>query len=198
MKNFKKSIALLVAVSMIVGCVIGGALAWLTSTSGNVVNTFTTSDINISLNETKGDLNSDSNHKKFKMIPGWTIEKDPKVTVVSGSEDCWLFVKLDKSTNFDNFMTYEIADGWTALTGVTNVSDVYYRKVQSADMGTAYSILKNDKVTVKSTVTKEMMNDLTTATYPTLTVTAYASQLYKNNTEEFTPGDAWNNVNPTT
>ena len=66
-----------------------------------VTNTFTTSDINIELKETK-------NH--FQMIPGWNIEKDPKVTVKTGSEACYLFVKLEKSTNFDTFMTYEMAE----------------------------------------------------------------------------------------
>ena len=40
------------------------------------------------------------------------------------------------------------------------------------------------------------MNDLTEEAYPTLTVTAYASQQYKNNTEHFTPAEAWENVQP--
>ena len=42
------------------------------------------------------------------------------------------------------------------------------------------------------------MNALTTATYPTLTVTAYASQLYKSASEKFDPAEAWATVNPTT
>ena len=32
------------------------------------------------------------------------------------------------------------------------------------------------------------------ASYPTLTVTAYASQYMKNNNEHFTPAEAWANV----
>ena len=61
-------------------------------------------------------------------------------------------------------------------------------------MGTGYSVLLNDQVTVKGSVTKEMMNSLEQNTYPTLTVTAYASQLYKNNTQTFTAAEAWANV----
>ena len=124
-----------------------------------------------------------------------TISKDPKATVLSGSEECYLFVKLDKSANFDTYLEYVIADGWTKLEGVTDT--VYYRKVQTADIGTAYSVLKGDQVTVKGEVTKAMMDGLTTETLPKLTVTAYASQLHKNATTEFTAAEAWANVNPT-
>ena len=54
--------------------------------------------------------------------------------------------------------------------------------------------LSNDTVTVKESVTKEMLNALdapgTTATYPTLTVTAYAVQEAGN----ATAADAWAKV----
>ena len=127
------------------------------------------------------------------MIPGWNIEKDPKVTVKADSEACYLFVKLEKSTNFDTFMTYEMADGWEAL---PEAPGVYYREVAAATADTTFEVLKGNQVTVQGTVTKAQMNDLTADTYPTLTVTAYASQLYKNNTQEFTAAEAWANVAP--
>ncbi len=41
------------------------------------------------------------------------------------------------------------------------------------------------------------MENLTDDTYPTLTFTAYASQLYKSADVEFTAAEAWENVNPT-
>lgn len=186
-RNTLKPMLIAMAVVLLLGCVTGGTLAWLTSTTGPVTNTFTTSDITIGLAETKGN--------SFKMIPGYTIEKDPKVTVEAGSEECWLFVKVEKSDNFDSFMEYQMADGWTQLQGVTGV---YYRKVLTADIGTTYSVLKGDQVTVKSEVTKANMNALTTETYPTLTVTAYASQLHKNGTQDFTAAEAWAVLNPTT
>lgn len=180
----KKTLALLVALVLVIGCIIGGTLAWLTAKTDPVVNTFSTSDIDITLTETKED---------YKMVPGWTIHKDPKATVVAGSEECYLFVKLEKSTNFDGYMTCEIADGWTALEGVDGV---YYREVNTADMGTSYSVLKDDQVTVKGTVTKEMMAQAKN-NEPTLTITAYASQLMKNNNTEFTVTEAWANAQPT-
>lgn len=182
-KKSAKPTVLFLAVLLLIGCIAGGTIAWLTATSDQVVNTFTTSDISIKLEETE---------KDFKMIPGYTIGKDPKATVLSGSEECWLFVKLEKSTNFDSYLTYEMADGWTLVDGQTNV---YARKVESANIGTAYSVLKDDQVSVKGEVTKAMM-ETAKNNNPTLTITAYASQLHKNATEEFTVEQAWANVNP--
>ena len=187
----KKGLALVLALTLLVVGVVAGTLAWLTAKSDVVTNTFTTSDITVKLEETKG--TSVTGGKEFKMIPGYTISKDPTVTVLAGSEECYLFVKLDKSTNFDDYMTYEMADGWTVVPGETNV---YFRKVLTEDMGTAYSVLKGDKVTVKGTVTKEMM-ETAEQDKPTLKITAYASQLYKNATTEFPVAEAWANVNPT-
>lgn len=193
-----KGIALMMALVLMVGGVIGGTVAWLTATSDTVTNTFTTSDIKVELKETKGSLNSVTGNREFKMIPGYTIEKDPKATVVSGSEECWLFVKLEKSANFDSYLTYKMADGWMPLTKDKDNKDitdlVFYRKVESANIGTAYSVLKGDQVTVKGVVTKAMMETAKT-TKPTLTVTAYASQLNKNATEDFSAAEAWANIN---
>ena len=188
----KKSLALVLALAMIVVCVVGGTLAWLIATTGSVTNTFTYGDINIKLEETDATVAEDgSATKEFKMIPGYTIAKDPKVTVLAGSEKCYLFVKVAESDNFDSFMTYDMADGWTALAGVNGV---YYRVVDTADMGTAYSVLANDRVTVRDTVTKADMNALTEATQPTLTFTAYACQYNSSNGTSFTAADAWAKV----
>ena len=106
----KKKLTVSLAVLALVACMAAGAtLAWLTAKTSSVTNTFTYGDINIELKETTGE--------SYKMVPGNTIDKDPKVTVKANSEECWLFVKVEKSDNFDKFMTYGIADGWTALAG---------------------------------------------------------------------------------
>ena len=180
----KKGLAMVLALVLLAVCAVSGTLAWLTAKSDTVVNTFTTSDIKVELTET---------NETYKMVPGYDIHKDPKAKVLAGSEECYLFVKLDKSQNFDTFLTYEMAEGWTLVPSETNV---YFRKVQTADIGTAYSVLKGDQVTVKGEVTKAMMDGLTTETLPKLTVTAYASQLHKNATTEFTAAEAWANVTP--
>lgn len=190
----KKGLALVLALALMVVGAVAGTLAWLTAKSDTVTNTFTTSDITVKLEETKG--TSATGGKEYKMIPGYTISKDPTATVLDGSEECYLFVKLDESTNFDDYMTYEMADGWTELKGVAGT--VYYRVVDGTtyQIGTAYSVLKDNQVTVKDTVTKKMM-ETAEKDKPTLTVTAYASQLYKNNNptdNTFTAVEAWNNI----
>lgn len=176
-----KTLVLVLAVMMIVGISVGGTLAWLTAKSTEVKNTFTPSNISIELKENTGET--------YKMVPGATISKDPKATVLSGSEECWLFVQIVESANFDSFMTYTVAEGWELVDGETNV---YARKVETADIGTAYSILKDDEVTVLTTVTKEAMT-ATDFTQPTLTFTAYAVQLMKDSNTEFTAAEAWAN-----
>lgn len=198
----KKSVALVLALALVVVCIVGGTLAWLTATTGEVKNTFTTSDVNITLSETAGGQNHE-----FQMIPGYTITKDPKVTVTAGSEKCYLFVKLVESDNFEGFMTYELASDWIQLQdgNSADVPGVYYRIVETSDMGTPYSVLKDDQVTVLDTVTKEQMNSFDTdkdgelsetekKEFPYLTVTAYASQFNKNANETFSAIEAWNNI----
>lgn len=72
----KKTVALLLSLVLVFGVIAGGTLAWLTAQSDTVVNTFTTSDINVKLAESKGVTTADG--KSFKMVPGKSIEKDPK------------------------------------------------------------------------------------------------------------------------
>lgn len=182
----KKSIALFLAFALVAGVAIGGTLAWLTANSDQVVNTFTTSDIGISLAETTTD---------FKMVPGHTISKDPEVTVKANSEKCYLFVKLEESSNFNTFLEYTVAGGWTKLTDVTGV---YYREVEASSSDQIFEVLASNQVTVKEDVTKADMEKLIKGedTYPKLTVTAYASQYMKNNTTPFKAAQAWANVSP--
>lgn len=184
----KKSLALVLALAMIVVCVVGGTLAWLIATTGSVTNTFTYGDINITLAETTG--------TSYKMIPGYTIAKDPKVTVLAGSEKCYLFVKVDKSTNFDTFMTYTMETGWTQLKDASEnpVPGVFYRVVDASTANQEFAVLKDNQVTVSGDVTKAMLNGLTENTYPTLTFTAYACQYNSTNGTPFDAADAWAKV----
>lgn len=166
----KKATIAVVALALVLCFAIGGTLAWLVDKSDAVVNTFTYGDINIDLSETTGN--------EYKMIPGNDITKDPKVTVEKDSEACWLFVKIEKSANYADYLAdYTIADGWTALDGVDGV---YYREVNAdtAKTGTSYQVLKGDKVTVLDSVEKSDMEAIKDGTVdePTLTFTAYAVQ----------------------
>ena len=173
----KKTLALVLALTLLVAGVVGGTLAWLTDRTAEVKNTFTVGDINIGLTETTTD---------YKMVPGNTIAKDPTVTVKANSEACWLFVKVTESENLDTFITYAIAEGWTELQ-----DGVYYREVPASAADQTFSVLAGNAVTVKSDVTRTMLETAKTDA-PTLTFQAYAVQ--KDNVAS--ASDAWAKVNP--
>ena len=180
----KRTIALMAALMILAGCIVGGTIAWLTDKTDSVQNTFTVGNIDIELEETTTD---------FKMVPGNKIAKDPKVTVEAKSEDCWLFVKVEKSAVLDQYITYAVDNKWTALTGVDGV---YYREVAAADADQEFAVLKDNEVTVNKDVTKEMMDALEAegSELPTLTFTAYAVQ--KANIAS--AAEAWETLFPTT
>lgn len=156
----------LLALVLVVGCAVGGTIAWLTATTDPVVNTFTYGKININLGESTGNA--------YTIIPGVNISKDPKVTVKAGSEACWLFVKVaEEGTFVANRVTYSIEDGWKAL-DATKHPGVYYREVNAVTADTDFYVLKDNMVTVSEELTKAEVNGITTQ--PTLTFTAYAVQ----------------------
>jgi len=186
-----KALVALLALVLVIGCSLGGTLAWLTDKTDAVTNTFTVGDINITLTETE---------RKYKILPGVDIPKDPKVTVEANSEACWLFVKVDE-VNWPPFteedgalkVNYGIADGWKRL-DEENHPGVYYREVDAAtaEKGAAYGVLLNNEVTVSENLTKTEVNSITTK--PQLTFTAYAVQKEGVNTA----AEAWKIANPAT
>lgn len=174
----KKSLVLALAIVVALSSVIGGTLAWLIDDTKPITNTFTYGDINIDLDETDSEVDDDEDPttNTYVMAPGKSITKDPKVTVLKNSKDCWLFVELEKSSNFDSFLAYEMADGWTAVPGEEGV---YYRTVDETDEDLEFYVIKDNKVLVKEEVTKEMLNALNAGgaeNYPKLVITAYAVQ----------------------
>ena len=188
-----KTFVAMLALVLVIGCAVGGTVAWLVSSTNAVVNTFTYGDINITLGETTG--------SDYKIIPGVDIEKDPKVTVKANSEACWLFVKVEETGTFvDNKVTYSIADGWTQGDGTNIPANVYYREVNAVTADTSFYVLKGSTeyphgvVTVSEELTKAEVNSITAENQPKLTFTAYAVQ--KDGIAD--AATAWTKANPTT
>ena len=126
--------------------------------------------------------------KDYHIVPGVDIAKDPVATVVKNSEDCYLFVKIVEE-NWPDFtetdgttrkVDYAVAAGWTKLE-----DGVYYREVGKSADDQAFHILKDDKVTVSSSLTKGELSKV--ATQPKLTFTVYAVQ----RSGVDTPAAAW-------
>lgn len=192
----------LLALVLVMGVAVGGTIAWLTAKTDTVTNTFTTSDISITLTETfNTDTNGDNKNDAWQaqLIPGHSYTKDPKVGVSAGSIDCYLFVKFEETNTPSIYLTYTstltAANGWTQGDGTDIPANVWYRKVMASDTTRSWELLSGNTISVKDTVTKDTM-PAATAT-PELVYTAYASQLYKSAGVEFSAKEAWSNVNPT-
>lgn len=151
MKGKKKVIlTVLCAVLLVVGSVLG-TMAYLTSQTATATNTFTVGNVAITLDEAKVNINGepvDNQNNKvdltaaprvtantYKLMPGHTYVKDPTIHIASGSEDCWLFVKVDNGISAieDNSSTIASqmeANGWTVIDSDKNV--YAYRSTVSA------------------------------------------------------------------
>lgn len=182
-KKNKTLKALVAVLSMVlVMCLsVAGTLTYLQDMTEPVINTFSPSNIGLTLTETNVDGDSVTANT-YKMVPGVDIVKDPKVTVLANSEACWLFVKVDTANDVAKFLDYSIDTGWQL---VPNTENVYYKQHEATGNsdGTPISVLTGDKVTVKNTVTKGDMSALynedgtvKTNALPKLTFTAYAVQ----------------------
>lgn len=180
MTKLLKVLAILLSVAAIVGGTVAATVAYLTAKTNPVQNTFTAGDIDITLAQ-KNTLTDE------KMVPGKTYTIDPVVTVLNGSEKCYLFVKVDLTESFDTYLQYTMADGWTEMTvttadkdgdEITEKTGVFYRVVEATTADTKFGIIKADKITAKADTTKFEYNKITAGTVdkPNMTLTAYAVQ----------------------
>ena len=202
-----RRIAMTVALVLVVALAsIGGTIAWLTDKTEPVVNTFTTADVDIDLNETFNadgdDEDTDYDHWEAKLVPGNTYAKDPKVTVRAGSEACWLFVHVDAQKNTidglnGNIVQYSVLTGTGNWTAVDGHPGFYYREVPAAATDVSFYVLNggennanpNGQVTINSGLTKAQEKEIGNNT-PTITITAAAVQ--KDNVSNVT--EAWNKL----
>ena len=173
----KKTLATAIAVMLTCfTCLIGTTFAWMIAQTDPINNSFTIGDINIMLR--------DSTSTNKTMVPGATLTENQTVTVLENSEDCWLFIHAHKHNEFDKYLSFEYAEGWTKLEGSI---DVYWRRVDSSTEAQVFGLIKDETVYVNSDLTKEDFAEIDSNTLPTLTFTAYAVQRIGFPT----PADAW-------
>ncbi len=79
-----------IAVMLVAALVVGGTLAYFTDKSGPKENTFTVGKVGITLTEDK--WNAEADHT---LVPGKFYAKDPTITVNAGSQNAYVFLKLD-------------------------------------------------------------------------------------------------------
>lgn len=191
MKRNVKIFCAALALVLVFGAVVGGTIAWLTAETKVVTNTFTFGEIGLEIAEEGAAVDPENSNlltNSFKMVPGDTIDKKATVTVNAESEECWIFVKIEKSADFDSYLTYTPNTEDWALLSEEGTTAVYYVKADKAPAlnegviaeDTTYSILANggdNAVQVKGEVTQEMMDLVSAGTAkPSLSFTAYACQ----------------------
>lgn len=79
-----------IAVMLVAALVVGGTLAYFTDKTEAKPNTFTVGNVKIDLTEDKWVANAD-----HTLVPGKFYDKNPTITVDAGSQDAYVFLKLD-------------------------------------------------------------------------------------------------------
>lgn len=110
MKKRITLISLAVVALILVGLL--SSLAFLTDEK-NVTNTFTVGKVNITLTEPA------YTEQDQKLLPGTVIAKDPTVTLVSGSEEAYVFMQIVPNGNIMNYLNTIAVDStnWLLVDG---------------------------------------------------------------------------------
>ena len=169
MNKFLKVLLIMLCAVVLVVLSVAGTLAWLSARTQTVTNTFTAGDISITL--VQNTVQTDA-----KIVPGQGYAVDPVVTVKAGSEDCWLFIKIDAPANFTTFFECPIITDWKAL---ENTPGVYYQKVTDITSDKEFHIINRGIIAVNGEITKTQLNQLRDDTSNStlgISFTAYAVQ----------------------
>lgn len=188
MKSKKKVfVTVLCAAALVVASVLG-TMAYLTSKTADVTNTFTVGNVAITLDEAKTNENGDGTlvegaarvtANNYKVIPGHTYTKDPIIHVTEGSENSYVFVKVTNDLagaeattvegGYQNIHDQIIANGWTELDGVAGV---YYKANVNA-LKAAIDLPVFQQFKAKDDLTKDNIGQFNNKT---IVVTGYAIQ----------------------
>ena len=140
-KKILMALALIGCAVVLVAGTIAGTVAYLTSTSGTLKNTFTVGNVSITMDEAKVNVYGeqdgairvsgsadDAVANTYKLIPGHTYVKDPTIHVAAGSEACYLFVKVENGISAIEATGATIeaqmtANGWKSL-----ANDIWYKE----------------------------------------------------------------------
>jgi len=188
MKKQKKVLALVLCAVMLVASSVLATMAYLTSETNTVNNTFTVGNVGFdqgaALDETKvdvygvkdGDARVTAN--KYKLIPGHTYTKDPQVHMSEDTEAAWLFVKVVNPIAGIEANDVVAEDG-TVVTPVTIAAQMEalgWSAVKGETGVYAYEakVIANQDITVFNSFT--VANDVTLGEYAPITVQAYAVQ----------------------
>lgn len=209
MKTKNKVVLLALCMVALIAVSVLGTMAYLTSTD-QVVNTFTVGNVQIKLDEAEANLDGTLvegaarvKANSYKLLPGHTYNKDPMVTVLEGSEPCYvkMTVTFTKATELDAIFAPKGADlksifngydanNWiykgytdgtdTDTNATTRTYEFWYKDVAKAPAENGDEVEDNleldalfDSITVPGTITNTQLASIAGMT---ITVNAYAIQ----------------------
>ena len=160
-----KLLTTLGAVALIGAIGVGSTFAYLSDKTGTVTNTFTVGnvqfdeDLNGGLSESavKKDTNGNyvrdtgknkwtEDHAEYKdIVAGSTLYKDPTVHIAEGSEECWVFAKIE---NNNANLKIEYSPDWTDVTDA-------YCNAKGIDSKTANYVVYAKTSTIPGNPTEE-------------------------------------------
>ena len=185
----RKITTIVVALMLVVGTTIGTTVAWLTDSSETVTDTFTYGKVDIELIDLDSTTTppttwKESSHNnvnaglyannQFKLMPGASIAFNPGVKVESGSEACYVFIKVDVNQTLRDIV------GFTASSAWVRVEDGVYAYATNVGLTALTAGNKTDNlmiggvITVGADVTANDLENLTNTAE--INVTAYAIQ----------------------
>lgn len=200
MKKSVKALLLVACAIVLVVATVFTTLAYMTSQTGTIKNTFTVGNVAIELDEAKVDAVGNvtegrveataggEQSQSYKLIPGKSFVKDPTVTVLANSENSYVFVEVKKDTRLNALVTgleIDIYDAETNPNGIwaklDGKDDIYYLRANYASnaVDQKYEVFKTIGAT-ENTFTVNTDADLSVITGendPTVTVMAYAIQM---------------------
>lgn len=153
----KKIVALCLCIALAVVAIGGATLAYFTDTK-NVTNTFTVGNVKIELTEPEWAKNS-------KLVPGTEISKDPTVTVVKGSEECYVRILMtinkskewddifdaDETLKIENFFKGYVPANWTYIKNTENADNT--RTYEFRYKEPVNALTANDNITLPALFT---------------------------------------------
>ena len=187
MKKMYKAMLLVLCAALLVAGSVLGTLAYLKSQTETITNVMTVGNVSITLSESKVDefgkvavgaapivatsTGVTGGANTYKLIPGLTYIKDPKITVAANSEASYLFVKvvngiagIESGTTIAAQMA---ANDWNVLSGT---SDVYFMKVDATTEAKDYPVFNTFTIADNANTLAAWEN------FSDVTITAYAVQ----------------------
>lgn len=213
MNRTKKILLMVLAIAMVGALSVGGTMAYLTKQSEGLTNTFAAMGGGKLLEtfslleapvacDARGEYSFDTSPEaapvssiSYKVAPGVYLPKDPYIEIGGKTEvPCYLFMEACDSITGVCGMSWEVADGWVKLDGVTGGQggDVYlYSGEETADgifddSGESddyvIHIIKNNEIVVEDADEMEPFEDVSLSFY------AYIAQASAGDT----PADVFN------